>query len=100
MQAFAEGWAMQAFEQGSHYHFFMNVLQSSWFSSLHGVMKKAGIRIVRQVDDELMSAGRFYWNFFARLFHRQRKYAARGITIVDSLPSFARIAQSIRICNM
>eukprot|EP00438_Fugacium_kawagutii_P013561 Skav234765 [mRNA] locus=scaffold2396:49006:52599:- [translate_table: standard] len=74
--------------------------ESHWFKAIEKSLQDAGIKDSQWITNRDTSfPGRFYWNFFAKLFLRQKKYAQRGIKI-DRPRGFAAISSKIRVDNI
>jgi hypothetical protein len=76
-----------------------DLTESGWFKAIEKSISGAGVKDRTSINksDSCNFAGRFYWNFFAKLFLRQRKYIARGIHLAGRPRHFGKISASIRV---
>jgi len=95
MKAFAAAWRKQKLQEPPD---FEDIVDAPWFQALEGVMRNAGIKTGDLTLEEHPDlCGRYYWNFFARLFQRHRKYSQRGIELLGAPAGFADLAGTVTV---
>ena len=97
MKEFALRWPIMGAEDGSPD--LEDILEDPWFESIERSLIEAGVKDRKCINksEPCNFAGRFYWNFFAKLFLRQKKYTARGIKLAGRAPGFDKISETIRV---